>query len=89
MSELEIHSAYGKVTSVKELGSKIRSKRKYLGFTLEKAAGLSGVGTRYLSELERGKRSIQLGKALRVMNSLGLDLIVQPKGGVRDRGYHA
>ena len=88
MSELEIHSAYGVVTSVKELGSKIRSKRKYLGLTLEKVAGLSGVGIRYLSELERGKKSIQLGKALRVMNNLGLDLVVKPKGSVRNRSHH-
>ena len=89
MSDLEIHSAYGRVTSVKELGLKIRSKRKYLGLTLENAAGLSGIGTRYLSQLERGKKTIELGKALRVMNSLGLDLIVKPKGGIRDRGHHA
>jgi len=50
MSELEMHSTYGRVTTVKELGSIIRTKRKYLGLTLEKAAGLSGVGSRYLSD---------------------------------------
>lgn len=69
----------GRVSSVKEFGEKIRSKRKMLGLTLKHVAGLSGIGARYLSELERGKSTIEMGKALRVANSLGLELIVQPR----------
>jgi transcriptional regulator with XRE-family HTH domain len=89
MSDSEKHSPYGRVASVEELGLKIRSKRKHLGLTLKYVAGLSGIGIRYLSELERGKKTIELGKALRVMNSLGLDLFVKPKGGIRGGGHHA
>ncbi|HOP25936.1 MAG TPA: helix-turn-helix domain-containing protein [Candidatus Sabulitectum sp.] len=72
-------SAYGHVTSVKEFGEKIRRKRKMLGLTLKHVAGLSGIGPRYLSELERGKNTIEMGKALRVANSLGLELIVMSR----------
>jgi len=89
MSDSDKHSPYGRVASVEELGWKIRSKRKHLGLTLEHVAGLSGIGIRYLSELERGKKTIELGKALRVMNSLGLDLTVTPKSGIRGGGRRA
>ena len=79
MSGSDQDCLYGRVSSVRELGQKIRSKRKRLGLTLKHLAGLSGIGTRYLSELERGKETIEMGKALGVVNSLGLELVVKPK----------
>lgn len=44
---------YGKISSTQELGSVIRYRRKELKATQTTAAGLSGVGLRFLSELER------------------------------------
>ncbi|MEA3267347.1 MAG: helix-turn-helix domain-containing protein [Candidatus Fermentibacteria bacterium] len=76
---------YGHVTSVKEFGEKIRLKRKMLGLTIKRVAGLSGIGPRYLSELERGKSTIEMGKALHVANSLGLELIVQSRSKLQMR----
>jgi len=38
--------------------------------------GANGVGMRFLSELERGKETAELGLALRVAASLGLSLRV-------------
>jgi hypothetical protein len=40
--------------------------------TLEQCAGVSGVGIRFLSELERGKDRAELGLALKVAASLGI-----------------
>lgn len=85
MNELEQESMYGKVSTVKDLGQRIRMKRKKLGFTLKHVAGLSGIGIRYLSELERGKDTIEMGKALSVVNCLGLKLVVQPKSGLKHK----
>lgn len=85
MNELEQESMYGKVSTVKDLGQRIRMKRKKLGFTLKHVAGLSGIGIRYLSELERGKDTIEMGKALSVVNSLGLKLVVQPKSDLKHK----
>jgi hypothetical protein len=45
--------------------------------TLQTVSGLTGIGYRYLSELERGKESAEIGKALRVMRYLGLQIAVR------------
>ncbi len=58
------------------LGKAIRRQRKSMGLTQLDAAGLCGVGERFLSELERGKQSASLGKALQVIRRLGLRVIL-------------
>ena len=58
------------------LGKVIRQHRKFMGLTQQDAAGLCGVGERFLSELERGKESASLGKALQVIKRLGLRVIL-------------
>jgi hypothetical protein len=35
---------------------------------------------RFLSELERGKETAEIGKVLRVLERLGLELVVVPRG---------
>jgi HTH-type transcriptional regulator/antitoxin HipB len=59
------------------LGSAIRVQRKSIGLTQLDAAGLCGVGERFLSELERGKPTVELGKVLQVLNRLGLRIILE------------
>ena len=56
----------------KSLGKAIRDHRKSMGLSQLNAAGLCGVGERFLSELERGKTTAELGKVLQVLNRLGL-----------------
>lgn len=89
MCENDQDVLYGRVSSVRDIGRRIRSKRKKLGLTLKHVAGLSGIGIRYLSELERGKETIEMGKALCVVNSLGLELVIQPKSGLKSRDQNA
>lgn len=72
--------SFGVVATTDELGKMLRSKRKDLGMTQERAAGLLGVGIRFLSELERGKPTAEIGKVLQVVRRLGLELCVEPKG---------
>jgi HTH-type transcriptional regulator/antitoxin HipB len=59
------------------LGRAIRVQRKSIGLTQLDAAGLCGVGERFLSELERGKPTVELGKVLQVLNRLGLRIILE------------
>ena len=75
----EHHIQYGRVRTVKELGKLIRAHRKSHHTTLHTVAGLGNVSMRFLSELERGKETAELGKALKAMHTLGLDVIVQPR----------
>ena len=71
---------YGKIESVAKLGALIRQKRKQSGVRQADAAALAGVGTRFLSDLERGKETAEIGKVLRVMSRLGLEVWVTPRG---------
>jgi HTH-type transcriptional regulator/antitoxin HipB len=71
---------YGKISTVLGLGAIIRGKRKSLGADQARAAGLSGVGIRFLSELERGKPTAEIGKALQVLDRLGIDIWILPRG---------
>lgn len=57
----------------------IRSFRKNQHLTIEKVSGLTDVSMRFLSELERGKETAELGKALNVLNKLGLEVIIQSR----------
>jgi HTH-type transcriptional regulator / antitoxin HipB len=71
---------YGKIDSTASLGKLLRKKRKEQAVTLADAAGLMHVGPRFLSELERGKQTAELGKALHVIDCLGLEIWLLPRG---------
>lgn len=54
------------------LGSLIRARRKALGLRLDDLAAATGVGRRFLHELETGKPTCQLGRALAVAAAVGI-----------------
>ena len=64
------------ITSVADLGQLIRTERKAQGLTQADLAGASGVSLRFLSELERGRSSAGIGRVLRILQMLGLDVQV-------------
>ncbi len=65
-----------KTATVADIGAAIRKKRREDGLTLADAAALCGVGYRFLSDLENGKETVQMGKVLQVLTALGLDLFI-------------
>jgi DNA-binding XRE family transcriptional regulator len=56
-------------------GSLIRSRRKALNMRQNELALATGVGRRFLIDLEAGKPSCQLGRCLLVADALGLRMI--------------
>ena len=64
------------ISTSKELGTRLREKRKALGVTQKDLAMASGTGLRFIIDLEKGKPSCQIGKALAVAQALGLKLVV-------------
>ncbi len=58
-------------------GQLIKEERKRQGFTQAEFAGLCGVGITFLSQLENGKETAELGKALNVLTMLGIDLYAE------------
>jgi len=74
----------GKIIDPEDLGGIVRKARKSQGATQAELAALCGVGVRFISDLENGKPTVQLGRALRVIHCLGLEMSVQPRSGYRD-----
>jgi len=62
------------------IGLHAKKRRKELGMTQSRLANISGVNRRFISELERGKPTIQLDKVIDILNMLGLDLYVSERG---------
>lgn len=69
----------GKIKSVADLGRIVRMKRKQEGVTQFEFACLMQTGNRFISELENGKETIQLGKVIKILHGLGLELAVQAR----------
>jgi len=61
---------------IEKLGGIIKQARKEQGLTQIQLAATSGVGVRFIRELEGGKASCNIGKALTVVSMLGIDVIV-------------
>ena len=57
-----------------DLGEYIRAKRKLYNLTQVELAERSGVGIRFVRELERGKATVQLDKVNQVLLLFGEEL---------------
>ena len=57
-------------------GSLVRSRRKAMRMRQDQLALATGVGRRFVIELEAGKPSCQLGRSLLVAKALWLDLAI-------------
>lgn len=74
---------YGNVATPEDLGRCIRARRKEQGATQAEFASLCGVGVRFISDLENGKPTVELGKVLQVLKCLGLEVSIRPRGWVQ------
>ena len=67
-----------------DIGRVIRTARKAAGLRQDELAGAAGVGLRFLVELERGKPTAQIGKALQVLQALGCSFEIAPPPDAKD-----
>lgn len=68
--------------NVATIGQIIRDERKELSLRQDELAAASGVGLRFLVELERGKPTVQMGKVLDVISALGCELQIKRPDGI-------
>ena len=68
------------VSTPKEFGAAIRAQRKKLHYTQAALAEFTGFSVSFLSDLENGKETAELGKALYLANLLGMDLTMKARG---------
>ena len=59
----------------KAFGEAIRSCRKQQGATQIQLAAIANTGVRFIGDLENGKPTVQLDKALRVAHILGIKIV--------------
>lgn len=67
------------VRDTASFGKALKERRKKLGYTQEFLSRFSGFSISFISDLENGKPTAELGKALTLANLLGLDFILMPR----------
>lgn len=83
MAKLQDSKALGaesRISSVSDLGQIVLGARKEQGLTQVDISGLAHTGNRFVVDLEKGKPTIQMQKALDILALLGLELYVRKKG---------
>jgi len=61
-----------------QIGKLIRETRKNLGVSQKDLALTSGTGLRFIIDLEKGKETCEIGKALTILNTLGISMTLTP-----------
>ena len=68
------------ITDAASFGKALRERRRELGYTQNYLAEFTGFSVSFISDLERGKSTAELGKSLYLANMLGLDLTLSARG---------
>lgn len=69
-----------KVSNADSFGEIIKKRRKKMGYTQKYICEVSGISASYISDLENGKATIELGKAIYLANLLGIDVELNERG---------
>ena len=67
------------ITDATSFGQTKRKRRKELGYTQAFVAEFSGFSVSFISDLENGKSTAELGKAIYLANLMGLDCSLTPR----------
>lgn len=66
-----------KISNTEELGAAIRQRRKELHYTQAYLAEFTGFSESFISDLERGKETAEIGKTLTLISVLSMDIILE------------
>ncbi|MBQ6442445.1 MAG: helix-turn-helix transcriptional regulator [Lachnospiraceae bacterium] len=69
-----------KITDTAGFGRMIKERRKELGYTQKYICEVSGISASFISDLENGKSTIELGRAIYLANLLGIDIELMKRG---------
>ncbi len=67
-----------RIVTPTEIGMIVRTIRKSQKLRQDELAGTAGVGVRFVVDLEAGKPTAQIGKALLILEALGCKITISP-----------
>jgi y4mF family transcriptional regulator len=65
------------IKNSKDVGAALRARRKQLGLTQQELVEIAPFGTTFFSDLENGKETAHLNKAIEAIRILGLRLVIE------------
>ncbi|MBO6241896.1 MAG: helix-turn-helix transcriptional regulator [Butyrivibrio sp.] len=68
------------ISDAKMFGEALKKRRKELGYTQRYISEFTGFSISFISDLENGKSTAELGKAIYLANMLGLDIVINARG---------
>lgn len=68
------------INNATDFGRLLKKRRKELGYTQRYISEFTGFSISFISDLENGKSTAELGKAIYLANMLGLDIAVNARG---------
>jgi transcriptional regulator with XRE-family HTH domain len=68
------------INNAADFGEALKKRRKELGYTQRYISEFTGFSISFISDLENGKSTAELGKAIYLANMLGLDIAVNARG---------
>jgi len=70
------------IKKYQDLGLLIRATRNHQKLRLDDVAGSAGLGPVFVREVERGKETVQLGRVMKLLQELGIELNANVADGV-------
>ncbi len=67
------------IRNTADLGRQIRMRRKKLGYTQAFIAEYTGLSASFISQVENGKDTAEILKVMKLLNILGMDLLVEER----------
>lgn len=68
-----------KIIDTKDIGIMIRNKRKQLQYSQEFLSKNTGLSMSFISNIENGKETCEIGKVLKLAQVLGLDFFMEER----------
>ncbi len=68
-----------KIYDAESFGLALRQRRKEMNYTQREISDLTGFSISFISDLENGKSTAEIGKAIYLANVLGLDIDIKSR----------
>lgn len=68
-----------KIYDAESFGLALKQRRKEMNYTQREISDLTGFSISFISDLENGKSTAEIGKAIYLANVLGLDIDIKSR----------